>query len=374
MSYGNYPDLSKVKKVLVVKMRHHGDVLLTSPVFSCLKRAMPGAQIDAFVYKDTVPMLAGHTDITQFIAYDRDWKKRSFFSKLQKELSLLWQIRKNAYDVVINLTEGDRGAIISLVSGAKVKVGMDAKGRGFFSKDRIYTHKVKQVPNPRHTVEKQLDALRVIGIFPSLEERALSFHLPEDDIQKMKDLLAGEGVQSGSFVLIHPVSRWKFKCLPTETVATLIAELERRGKKVVLTSSPDKEERKMIEEILSHRSSSAVDLGGKVTLKQLGALIHLAQLVICVDSVPLHMASALKAPVVVVFGPTSEKNWGPWQHPQSRVVTQKMPCRPCFMDGCGGSKLSDCLYTLPASMVMEAAESLLVSKSPYELIDLIPAW
>ena len=177
MTYGNYPELSQVKRALVIKMRHHGDVLLSSPVFAQLKKAIPDAEIDAFIYKDTLPMLDGHPAIAEFLLYDRDWKKLSRFKKLAKELSLLKQIRSRGYDLVINLTEGDRGAVAAWVSGSRYRVGLDPKKSGFFGKRKIYTHIVKECPNSRHTVERQLDSLRRIGIFPAAEERDLFLHV-----------------------------------------------------------------------------------------------------------------------------------------------------------------------------------------------------
>ena len=81
MTYGNYPDLSLVKRVLVIKMRHHGDVLLTSPLFTQLKKAIPHAEIDAFIYKDTLPMLEGHPAISDYLLYDKGWKKLFFLKK-----------------------------------------------------------------------------------------------------------------------------------------------------------------------------------------------------------------------------------------------------------------------------------------------------
>ena len=129
MTYGEYPDLSRVKKILVVKLRHLGDVLLTAPVFTALKQAMPEASIDAYLYKESIPMLEGHPAISQFIGYDRGWKKLSWFKKILKEAALLRQIRKNRYDLVINLTEGDRGVIAAKVSRAPCRVGFEPKGR-----------------------------------------------------------------------------------------------------------------------------------------------------------------------------------------------------------------------------------------------------
>jgi heptosyltransferase III len=352
MTYGNYPDLKNVKKVLVVKMRHLGDVLLSSPLFSHLKKALPQAQIDALIYTDTLPMLEGHPAISNFLLYNRGNKKLSFFARLGGEISLYSQVRKGGYDLVINLTEGDRGALAALFSSAPIRVGFDPEGSGFRAKRRIYTHLVKNCKTPRHTVEKNLDALRRIGLFPVPEERDLTMHIPESALARFDRM--------GDYIVIHPVSRWRFKCPPPSTIAALIRQLHKRGEKIVLTAGPDKEEGKMIEEILQLASDvEVVNFAGKLSLKELAALIQLSRCLICVDSVPLHMASALKTPVVVLFGPSCDQNWGPWMHPQSRIVAQPFSCRPCHRDGCGGSKMSDCLYTLPTSSILAAFDSLI---------------
>jgi heptosyltransferase-3 len=272
-----------------------------------------------------------------------------------KEWGVLKRVRKERYDLVINLTEGDRGAIAALVSGAKWRVGFDPEGKGFFGKRNIYTQIVKMCKTPRHTVEKNLDALRRIGIFPGKDERDLFFSISEKETKRAQELLGG----LESYILIHPASRWKFKCWPVEKVAELIQELHARGERIVMTASPDPQEIQMVEEILAKVLTIPVlNLAGKTSLKELGALIQMSRLLFCVDSVPLHMASASKTPVVVLFGPSSEVNWGPWNHPRAQVVTQNFSCRPCFMDGCGGSKRSDCLVNLPVSRVLNAIQSL----------------
>ncbi|MGD0665648.1 MAG: putative lipopolysaccharide heptosyltransferase III [Rhabdochlamydiaceae bacterium] len=358
MSYGNYPDLSRVKKILVIKLRHHGDVLLTSPVFSYLKSQLPSAEIDVLIYQETAPMLEGHPSIRSLLLYDKKWKKQSFFKRWKEELGLLRRIRKEGYDLVINLTEGDRGAIASMASRAGVRVGLDPEKKGFLGKSRVFTHLVKSCKTPRHTVEKNLDALRRIGLFPTPEERELTFHIPDEVKERVKSMLPPE------YIVIHPVSRWKFKCWPVSHVAELIQSLHKEGHHIVLTASPDADEMKMIGEIISKCPGIPLtSLAGQIDLKELGAVIDQSQMLICVDSVPLHMASALKTPVVVLFGPTSEINWGPWRNPQARVVTQQMSCRPCLMDGCGGSKRSDCLATLPVRQVLDAVRANKISSS-----------
>ena len=340
MSYGDYPDLKGVKKILVVKLRHLGDVLLTGPVFSGLRRALPEAQIDAFIWSECVPMLDGHPGVDGFLEYDRGWKKLGW-RRVFKEWALFREIRRRGYDLVINLTEGDRGALAARVSGARVRVGFDPKGGGLWGKRGLYTHVAKSCPGLRHTVERNLDAIRRIGIFPSVEERELF-------------LKVGEEVKGAPFVLIHPTSRWRFKCWPK--MRELAKALLERGERLVFTSGPDPVEVAMVGEIV--RGLDVTNLAGKVSLKELGALIKGSKALICVDSVPFHMASALKAPVVAIFGPTSDVTWGPWQNERARIVAKAMSCRPCYQDGCGGSKVSDCLTRVSVSDVLEAYDSL----------------
>ncbi len=265
--------------------------------------------------------------------------KSVLYLKKSKEIELLKKVRSHRYDLVINLTEGDRGAIAAKASGAKIRVGFDPKGSGLFGKKKGFTHLVKPCPHPRHTVERHLDALRRIGIFPEKAQRDLYLHIPEEAKAKIASILSEKQIAPFGYILIHPVSRWKFKCLSTKQIAQLIRALAAKKLPIVLSASSDPDEMAMIEEILSLVPEiGLLNCAGKLTLKQLSALIALSKAVICVDSVPLHIASATGTPVVAVFGPTSEQNWGPWMHPRATVVTQELPCRPCYQDGCGGSK------------------------------------
>lgn len=346
MTYGDYPDLSGVKKVLVVKLRQLGDVLLTGAVFRALRGRLPEAKIDAYVYSESFAMLEGHPGVDGLVGYDRGWKKLGLVGKLKKEWGVLRQIRREGYDLVINLTEGDRGALAARLSRARIRVGFEPKGRW---QKGLYTHVVKHCPGLRHTVERNLDAVRRIGIFPEVDERELFLGVPEEARVRVREWV------EGPYVVIHPTSRWRFKCWPVEKMRKLTEELIRRGKRVVFTSGPDAVERAMIDEIAG--GLDVVNLSGKISLKELAAVIEMSELLVCVDSVPFHMANALKKRVVAIFGPTSDVTWGPWRNPEARVVAQNFSCRPCYQDGCGGSKMSDCLATLPVGMVLKTIES-----------------
>jgi len=329
------------KRILVVKLRHLGDVLLSSPVFSALQKAYPDALIDAYIWKEARAMLTGHPAITGYHLHDRRWKKLPFFSRLMKEWRLLREIRREKYDLVLNLTEGDRGAIAAFVSGAKRKVGVDP-GKKWARK--IFTDLVKSCPGLRHTVERDLDAVRKLKIFPKPADRDLFLYIPKEAKAKAVELV---GIKP--YVVVHAPARWKFKCLPPQLMAEICNLL---GTRIVLTGGPS--ERDFVEEVAKYVRGDVLNLAGKTDLKEMGALLLGSKGLITVDSVALHMASALKVPVVALFGPTSELNWGPWMHNRAAVVTQNISCRPCRLDGCGGSKMSDCLWTLSAQEVVDA--------------------
>lgn len=239
-------------------------------------------------------------------------KKKGFFSKIAQEFKILKRCFFGKYDLVINLTEGDRGAIAAFVSRAKVRIGVDPEGSGMFGKNRCFTHLSKRSPGIRHTVERQIDVLRTLGIFPTPHQRELHFFIALKDRIFIKELLKSCDLEEKKFIVIHPVSRWLFKCLPEKLVAELIEHLCFKEQKVVLTASKDKEEILMNERIKALcLKKDLIDLSGRLSIKQLGALIESCKLLICVDSLPLHLASALKARVLAFFWSNIRKNLGP---------------------------------------------------------------
>jgi len=96
-----------------------------------------------------------------------------------------------------------------------------------------------------------------------------------------------------------------------------------------------------------------VDLSGRLTLKQLAALTAQAKCFVGVDSVPMHIAAAMQTPVVTLFGPSGDLEWGPWMV-KSRVLTTNHSCRPCGLDGCGQGKISECLTEIAVNDVLKA--------------------
>lgn len=350
------PARGDVRRALVVKLRHLGDVLLTSPVFSCLKRHSPDIEVDALVYLDTVEMLSGHPDIARLFTIDRKWKHLGMSRQIRAESALISTLKARGYDLIINLTEHNRGVWLSRLLRPKFAVA-PAGNHGWLY-DRSFTHRYPVVAgNRRHTVEIHLDSLRRLGIYPDPAERRLTLVAGDEATESVARHLADHGLEDRAFILIHPGSRWHFKCWTVPKMQDLIRALQALGWRVVLSAAPDRAELAMVDEILVGMAD-VVNLAGRFTLKELAALIERARLFVGVDSAPMHIAAAVGTPTVALFGPSGDIEWGPWQVP-SRIVTADYPCRPCGLAGCGDGKRSECLEVIATNQVLRAVQSLL---------------
>ncbi len=351
--------LADLRRVLVIKLRHHGDVLLASPVLSVLKNHAPQVEIDALVYADTAEMLSLHPALDRLFVIDRGWKRAGVIAQFRHESQLLRDLRSRNYDLVIHLTEHWRGAWITRLCRPRWSVAPAVRGRGR-RWGGAFTHLVREPRGGgRHVVETNLDALRRLGLQPAPEERRLTLVAGPQAEQSIAAITDPLRLPARGFIHVHPASRWLFKCWTAEAMAGLIDRLQGDGWPVVLTAAPDAAELAMIEAIQMRLARPAHSLAGRLSLKQLAALTARARLFVGVDSAPMHIAAAVGTPVVALFGPSGDDLWGPWT-PQRRIVANNdYGCRPCGIDGCGGGKVSDCLVTLPVERVLAACRELL---------------
>ncbi|MFH2012801.1 MAG: putative lipopolysaccharide heptosyltransferase III [Pseudomonadota bacterium] len=318
-----------VKKILVIKLRHIGDVLLTVPVFRTLKENFPNSHVAVLVNSGTEEILAGNPLIDEIIVLNRAVKKMSPVQNYIKELTFLRSIRQKYFDMTVDLTNGDRAAIISFLSGARYRLAY-VTHKGFAFKRYLYNHLAQNPLWGIHMVKHNLDILEQYGLF--CKDTSIFLDISYHD----RDFTRGIIGANHNVVHVHPTATLLHKCWKDEYMADVIVWLVKQGKKAVITSSSDKKELDKAERILSlvfsqltHDASQVIDLCGKTTIKQLAAISEASDLFFGIDSAPMHIASAVGTPVVAIFGPSSETLWEPWCE-KKLIISKNMPCRlPC---------------------------------------------
>lgn len=312
------PRFGDTYRVLVVRLRHLGDVLLTTPVFEAFKHAHPGGRAAGCVNAGTEEMLRGNPSVETIIPV----AKARGIAAVRAMFQTVRSIRTFGPDVVLDLTGSDRSAVLSWFSGAKVRAAWFG-GKGFLGKSKLYTHRLTP-RNDRHVVAQHLELLRMVGT-PSMEP-PLRYVFTEADSKKVEEML---GAARGRIVQIHPISRIRKKCWPDPHMAGLIDHLSLRGLLPVVTGSNDPVEVELLNGLLKLTRQPVLNLAGKLSLKELGALSAVAECYVGIDSGPMHIAAAVGTPVAALFGPSTETMWRPWSK-NHLVISRDLSCRlPC---------------------------------------------
>lgn len=346
------------RRILIIKLRHHGDMLLTTPVISTLKQHYPQAEIDMLMYLETRDMLASEPKLSHLFTIDRTWKKQGTLSHLRHESNLIKQLTARKYDLVVNLADQWRSALVAKLTGAPVRLAFDLPKRKGKLWKFCHTHLVNVADhNSLHTVEQNLSILAPLHL-DSVDARVTMSYSPED-ASRVEQVLDQQNV-TGQFVVIQPTSRWFFKCWTDEKMAETITALRAQGKSIILTSGPAENELKMIDRILALcPKEGVVSLAGQLTLRQLAALIDKASLFIGVDSVPMHMAAALQTPLIALFGPSKRVFWSPWQA-NGEVIWAGDFCELPDPDDIDTHTSERYLDAIPAQTVIDAARKRLL--------------
>lgn len=301
-----------LRSVAVFMLRHIGDTLLSTPTFHALRAAFPSARILAVVNEGTQEMLDGNPDIDEILVFHRRRRDEGGIGRWKEEAALVRSLRAFGPGLAVNLTEGDRGAILSALSGARFRVGVAPNRKGFFGKQLLFTHLCGPHDRYRHAVLRDLDVVAAAGIPPA--DLRLRLSISDEDREKAVRILREAGIAAGDpFAVVQPTSRWTFKCWTEDGMAGALSHLADLGIAPVVTSGPSPVEVAQAERIRERAGGRAVSLAGRLSLKELGAVIAPARLFVGVDSAPMHVSAAVGTPTVALFGPTGAFNWAPWE-------------------------------------------------------------
>jgi heptosyltransferase-3 len=334
------------KRLLVIKLKQPGDVLVSTPVIAALKEAWPDCHLTYLVSQGTEDMVSGHPGLDDLMVVDRGGET------WRQSLGFVRELRRRRFDLILELSGGDRGAIYSFLSGAKERVGLEHLRMPFWQRRLCFTRLLPRPPVKMHLVDQNLQPLRALGLQP--EKPRLQFFWDQVVEQRIQDLLTAYALAPGGFVVMHPGAGWRFKCWTPQGYARVLETLHQDWElPVIITGTRAPHEQELLEAILRESRIKPINLAGSLTLKELGALIAKARFFFGPDSAPMHLAAAVETPAVALFGPSGVFNWGPWG--KGHLVIQKdWPCVPCGRDGCEGSKISRCLTEIEPAEVLTA--------------------
>ncbi len=347
-------------RILLIRLRLIGDVVFTTPAIRALRRQFPQAHLTYLVEEQAAPVVARNPYLDEVIVIPLTFGAR----RVVEDLRIGRELRRRAFDVVIDFHGGPRGSWLTWLSGAPRRVGYTVVGRSWMYTDAIDRPRALRA---RHSVENQWDLLAPFGIAPP--DRVVDpVNMAEAPAarQRVDAALTSANVPADApLVVLHvsagnPFRRWPLDHF-AKTAASLIVSDPRRY--VVLTSGPSEADAadrvgQLARETLPGDLRSHVARCGEFGLGDLKSLVARAVLYIGGDSGPLHVAATTNTPVVGIYGPTLPARSAPWRDPATpteSVELHDLSCRPCDQRICVHGDFR-CLSRLTAGMVVEASE------------------
>jgi heptosyltransferase-2 len=345
------------KKILVLRYRFIGDTILTVPFLRNLRYAEPDAYIAWVVTPGSAEVVKGIPYVDELIYWDPvtiHADSRGTHRTLGAKLNFIGSLRRTGYDKVYVLKRSLSSAIMALLAGARERVGFDTEGRGLLLTKRVtYRH-------DQHEVENFLDVLRADGI--AVQDDYLEAWLTEEEKAFAENFFAAAGVRPEEKVIgIHPFAANPPRAWHLDNFTELAGLLQERfGARILFFGGP--RDSAALPGIRAALPAPPLEAVGTTTLRQSMALLSRCQLLVCNDSGIMHLAGALRLPLVALFGPQSPVKFGPWGE-QGRAVYSKFPCSPCkqkFFTECTPSQRGrpECLETISVATVFAAVTQL----------------
>lgn len=356
------PDtLDEPRKILLLRPRAAGDVLLATPILRALRRAFPHAHIGFGVRRNMVPLVAENPDASEIVVIDRFADATlSAVQRLRQSVGFFAGLRRTRFDWAIDLHGGPRSALVAFVSGAAVRVGYDARGRRY-----AYTHRLPRFlpdadgkPRIRSAVRVNAAMLAPLGI--TVDDESLVLRVPPASRLRVRAFLERTGVGTNRpLVLVNPAAKWATKAWPPGRYAQLAGRLaDEHGADVTILWGPG--ERRLAERVRSDSNAERVWLAPEGDLGDVAALVDEAALVAGTDSGVSHIAAALGTPSVTLFGPTNPAEWHAYDPSRHVAIHHEVPCSFCNLTAC---EWHACLEELPVERVEAACARLLAGVS-----------
>ena len=321
-----------MRKFLVIQTAFIGDVVLATALVEKLHAFFPDARIDFLLRKGNESLLTGHPFLRQVLIWDK--KKNKNLHLLQ----MLYRIRREKYDTVINVQRFAATGLLTAFSGVREKIGFDKNPFSFLFTKKI-RHVVSDGSQAKHEIERNLDLVRDFTddqpVKPRLYPAASDYEAVH--IYKQKP-----------YITISPASVWFTKQFPPDKWIAFIQSIPASLQVYLLGAPSDHALCEGIGQASAH--ASLRNLAGKLSFLQSAALMQDAVMNYVNDSAPMHFASAVNAPVTAVYCSTiAAFGFGPLSDKKYIVETKEsLDCRPCGLHGYRACPLKHfkCAYTI----------------------------
>ncbi|MEA3306037.1 MAG: lipopolysaccharide heptosyltransferase II, partial [Candidatus Omnitrophota bacterium] len=346
-----YEEALNLKKILVIKISALGDVILSIPSLKALRKKFPGAVIKVLTGLPSADVFRGCPYINESIIYGRESKG----SRIKGFTKLASRLRREDFDIVVDLQNSRKSHLLSFLSMAGFRYGYDNGKWGF-----LLNKRVKDTQGALGPVSHQFRTLKFLGIEKNGETLEL---WPSKEDENWADNFLGENwiIDKRAMVGINlgASGRWQSKKWKAEYIAQLCDELAKRHNIRVLLTGIDRD-METAREITRQSSSKPIISAGKTDILRLASLIKRCRVYVTTDSAPMHIAAGMGVPFVALFGPTDPKRHVP-EVENYTVLTGSVKCSPCYKPSCGG-KISRCMKSIKVEEVLAAVEGFLYIK------------
>ncbi|MGB7062969.1 MAG: glycosyltransferase family 9 protein [Candidatus Zixiibacteriota bacterium] len=340
-----------MKRILIIRLSSLGDVILTTPVIAALKVKFPHSELFFLSKARYGDLLRNDPRISSLVEFDPAGKDKG----LSGFISLISELRSHDFDLLVDLHSNLRSLLVRHLVKSKIKLKYNKRWLSRF----LMVHFKFLKTRPVSTVNSYLEVLKQLNV-NTTENRILVFLNPED-VDFSDHFLLEQQVKKDDIVVgVHPGAKWETKRWDGGKFARVCQSLvEKLGCKIVLLG--DAGEAKLVQligkDIPTERLVKAVGL----PLGRVMSLIKRCDCLITNDSGPMHIASALRVPVVAIFGPTHPKLGFAPVGSKNVVLCADVKCSPCSLHGekrCS-KKYIFCMDLIKPDMVIEAVERLL---------------
>jgi len=333
--------MDSINRILLTRMKYIGDVILTTPIIRAVRERFPSAFIAYLGDKNAVSLLEGNPYLDEIIPYD--FSKPSIIEQTRVAVKL----RRRRFDVVVDLFSNPRSALLTLASGAPIRIGKDVKGRGMF-----YTHRMGDFGSLTCAIEYHYQYVKPLGVEPKYWKTEI--FLTEEEKREARTCLELNGVDlARPIVAVHPGATWPNKVWLKESFVELIDRLRAKlGVQAILSPGPGDKE--LVEYI--SRSSASVHVLPVLPVRQLAGILSLCKVFVSNDCGPMHIGVGVGTKTIGIFGPEPVEVWFPYPPEEGHLALfKKIECSPCRLTKCfrEGGHFMECMKLISVQEVFE---------------------